>query len=114
MTNHKHWSISSAPVRQLLEMGDTPGGTTEYIGRVGQIYKELYEIRTNYFNSEICFRVTEYILALSKHLSIKLYPVKTLDQVEIGRYPLTYQDGITITQKQYPVTRYCSFVKGEP
>ena len=26
------------------------------IGRVGQIYKELYEIRTNYFNPEICFR----------------------------------------------------------
>ena len=30
MINHKHWSMSSAPVRQLVEMGDTPGGTTEY------------------------------------------------------------------------------------
>ena len=34
--------MSSAPVRQLLEMGDTPGGTTT--GGVGQIYKELYEM----------------------------------------------------------------------
>ena len=30
MTNHKYWSTSSALVRQLLEMGDTPRGTTEY------------------------------------------------------------------------------------
>ena len=30
MTNHKHCSISYAPVSQLLEMGDTPSGTTEF------------------------------------------------------------------------------------
>ena len=28
-TNHKHWSMSSAPIRQLLLMGDIPGGTTD-------------------------------------------------------------------------------------
>ena len=40
------------------------------------------------------------MLALNKQSSIELYLVKTfLNQVEIGRYLLTYQDGITITQK---------------
>ena len=39
------------------------------------------------------------IYAGSKQI-IKLYLVKTfLDQVEIERYLLTYQDGITIIQK---------------
>ena len=47
---------------------------------------ELYEIRINYFNPEICFsELAEYTLALSKQLSIELYPVKTfLDKVDIG------------------------------
>ena len=67
-------------------------------GWVGQIYKELYEIWTNYFNPEICFREGP---ALSKQSNIELYLVETLDQVEIGRYLPTYQDGIMITQKQY-------------
>ena len=34
----------------------------------------------------------EYTLTLSKQLSIELYSVKTLDQVEIGRYLPTYQN----------------------
>ena len=55
-------------------------------------------ISTHKFISE---KGAEYTLALSKQSSIELYPVKTLDQVEIGRYLPTYQDGITITQKQY-------------
>ena len=47
-------------------------------------------------------RRAEYMLALSEQLSIKLYPVKTfLDKVKIGRYLPTYQNSITITQKQY-------------
>ena len=67
------------------------------IGRVAQIYKELYEIR-NLFQ-----RRAEYTLVLSKQSNIELYRVKNiLDQVEIGKYQPTYQDGITITQKQYP------------
>ena len=42
------------------------------------------------------------MLAVSKQSSIELYPVKTfLDQVVIRRYLPTFQDGITITQKQY-------------
>ena len=63
-------------------------------------------------------REAEYMLALSKQSSIKLYQVKTfLDQVEIGKYLPTYHDGIIITPKQY-LGKVCDqtlvFFKGEP
>ena len=48
MANHKHWSMSLAPVRQLLEMGDTPLknymkseptiSTQKFVSKKGRIY----------------------------------------------------------------------------
>ena len=53
------------------------------------------------------FVAEEGKIYVSSKQTIKLYPVEILDQVEIGKYLLTYQDGIMITQKQYLV-RVCN------
>ena len=53
MTNHKHWSMSSAPVRQLLEIGDTPRGIT--------VLEELVKFIKNYMKSEPTISTQKFV-----------------------------------------------------
>ena len=88
-----------APVRQLLEMG--------YTWRHNRVLEELVKFIKNYMKSEPTISTQKFVLKMGRiyagsKQTIELYPVKTfLDQIEITRYLPTYQDGITITQKQY-------------
>ena len=54
MTNHKRWSMSSAPVRQLLEMRDTPEGS--------RVFEELVRFIKSYMKSEPTISTQKFIL----------------------------------------------------
>ena len=51
MTNYRHWNMSSALVRQLLETGDTLGGTTE----------ELFKFIKDYMKSEPTISTEKFV-----------------------------------------------------
>ena len=85
--------------KTALGNGRPMGGTWRHNKFIKNYMKSESTISTKKFVSE---KGRIYVSALSKQSNIELYSVKTfLDQVEIGKYLLTYQDGIMITQKQY-------------
>ena len=92
--------MSSAPVKQLLEIGDTARGTTEYWRSWSDLLRIIWNQNQLFQPRNLFQKGVEYTLALSKQSSIEQYPVKTfLDRGRIKRYLPTNQDGITITQK---------------
>ena len=73
-----------------------------YTWRHNGVLDELVRFIKNYMKSEPTIS-TQNFVQRDRNQTSNYTQSKVLDQVEIGRYLLTYFDGIMITQKQYLV-----------